>query len=59
MTRNLSDDEVARFINCEILSDEYSVTPDSQLDSQIESNNLGIYEEINDDFIKESIMNRK
>ena len=31
---------------------------DSQLDSKIESSDLGIYEEINDDFIKESIMNR-
>ena len=64
MTRNLSNDEVARLIKSELLydelplSDEYSVTPDSQLDSKIESSDLGIYEEINDDFIKESIINR-
>ena len=58
MTLNLSNEEVARLIKSELLSDElplgdeYSSTPDSQLDSKIECSDLGIYEEIKDDFIK-------
>ena len=62
MACDLSNYEVARFIKSELLSDElalddkYSVTHDSQLDSKIESSDLGIYEEINYDFIKKSFI---
>ena len=64
MTCNQYNYEFTRLIKGELqpdgflLADEYLVTPDSQLDSMIKSSDLVIYEEINDDFIKESIIIR-